>query len=149
MCFYFLEFERFVRFQNEWRRQLMSSEDEKNGLRSSVKELEKLNRALETKLKHARNQIDNEIRKRKLVEQERQHLVFNGLRYTENGVDWYFVFMFRSNKSHLFEKCCWTKVAMGSWTSEIASGWSSSIQIIRCQTLTLRSGNIYQARQAI
>ena len=83
----FLEFERFVRFQNEWRRQLMSSEDEKNGLRSSVKELEKLNRALETKLKHARNQIDNEIRKRKLVEQERQHLVFNGLRYTENGVD--------------------------------------------------------------
>ena len=87
MCFYFLEFERFVRFQNEWRRQLMSSEDEKNGLRSSVKELEKLNRALETKLKHARNQIDNEIRKRKLVEQERQHLVFNGLRYTENGVD--------------------------------------------------------------
>ena len=73
--FAFLEFERFVRFQNDWRRRLAASEDEKQSLRDSVAKLDNANKTLDLKLKHARTQLDSEIRKRKVAEQDMQRLV--------------------------------------------------------------------------
>ena len=64
-----------MRFQNDWRRRLATSEDEKQSLRDSMAKLDNANKTLELKLKHARTQLDTEIRKRKLAEQDMQRLV--------------------------------------------------------------------------
>lgn len=70
-----VEFERFVKFQEEWRKRLAVAEEEKQGLIAQVKKLEHENASLETQLKHARAQIDKELKKRRLAEAERQTLV--------------------------------------------------------------------------
>ena len=64
-----------MRFQNDWRRRLAASEDEKQSLRDSVAKLDNANKTLDLKLKHARTQLDSEIRKRKVAEQDMQRLV--------------------------------------------------------------------------
>ena len=142
----FLEFERFVRFQNEWRRQLMSSEEEKNALRSNLMKLENLNKTLETKLKHARNQIDNEIRKRKLVEQDRQTLVSNWLfLICLKCISPVMVFCFRSSKLHWCVSSCVTKSETVSWMNAIVRDLSSSTATITCHTSIPRNGKCRSA----
>ncbi|ESN97473.1 hypothetical protein HELRODRAFT_177894 [Helobdella robusta] len=66
------EFIAFVASQEELRKRYVTSENELANLREKVKSLENENMALETKLKHARNQIDVEIGKRKRTEEERE-----------------------------------------------------------------------------
>lgn len=64
-----------MRFQDEWRRRFALSENEKQELRQDVNRLENSKKTLELHLKHARSQLDTEIRKRKLAEQDKQILV--------------------------------------------------------------------------
>ncbi|XP_074659004.1 rac GTPase-activating protein 1-like [Tubulanus polymorphus] len=68
------DFHAFVANQEECRKKWYQTEKERDNLESRVKTLESENSALETKLRHAREQIDHEMKKRIKVEHDRDAL---------------------------------------------------------------------------
>lgn len=68
------EFLKFVWNQESCRKQWLEADKCARGLRSRIESLETENATLQTKLKHARNQIDHEMRKRVKAEQDRDSL---------------------------------------------------------------------------
>lgn len=72
---YFVEFERFVNYQEQWRQRLYKSEIEKEQLRQENKDLKYQRGGLEAKLKDTRSQLEQEMRRRALAEKHRDALV--------------------------------------------------------------------------
>ena len=72
---YTSEFLEFAQNQDQNTQKWQDAEQELPGLQENVKNLKNEKITLETKLKHARGQIDHEIRKRKRAEEERDDLV--------------------------------------------------------------------------
>ncbi|XP_053374095.1 rac GTPase-activating protein 1-like [Mercenaria mercenaria] len=68
------EFKMFVENQQSCRRQWATSEDELHRVRGKMITLESDNKALDAKLKHARNLIEKEEQKRLKVEHDKEQL---------------------------------------------------------------------------
>jgi hypothetical protein len=62
-------------FQEDWRKRLAISDHEKQELLERCKHLERDNNSLDTQLKHARGQLEKELKKRRLIEAEKHSLV--------------------------------------------------------------------------
>lgn len=74
-CFSSSEFLNFVLNQEQCMKKWYEDESATAGLQSKLKNLSNESVSLEHKLKHARTQIDKEIRKRKSAEQDKENLV--------------------------------------------------------------------------
>ncbi|CAH1789295.1 unnamed protein product [Owenia fusiformis] len=68
------EFYTFVLNQEECRKKWLAAEEENHKLKLKLKELEGGYQAYETKLRHARSQIDHELKRRNRAEQDRDAL---------------------------------------------------------------------------
>ncbi|CAH1238083.1 RACGAP1 [Branchiostoma lanceolatum] len=70
------EFLQFVRSQEQCRQRWLSAEMESGGMRERLVKLQAEKDALETKLKHARNQVDIEMKRRMKAEGEKDTLAY-------------------------------------------------------------------------
>lgn len=89
----FLDFIQMAKNFDDCRRRWASTEQELGSCKQILTKTETERGALEVKLKHARNQVDIEIRRRQKAETECEKLVcasgFLGLRDDLSGLDWF------------------------------------------------------------